>query len=217
MTLLWQSCGQRGGWGTLGPNRSTSIRRNTASSSPLPPAARNGMGSSTTGTAHCPFMLRSIPRRVRCSAAPGRVIRAMSLSRSSRPSSNRSRADAKSTSSSTISAHKTQKVRTFLVAHPNVRLHYTPTYSSWLNQVELWFSKIERDVTACGVYASVTDLRRKLMRYIKQYNKTAKPVRWATPIRRGASHDRCTGRSDGLLSKCHRHALREWLRALKRG
>jgi transposase len=42
-----------------------------------------------------------------------------------------------------LSAHKTQKVRTFLVAHPNVRLHYTPTYSSWLNQVELWFSKIE--------------------------------------------------------------------------
>src|SRR5437763_12965164 len=45
-----------------------------------------------------------------------------------------------------LSAHKTQKVRTFLAAHPEVRLHYTPTYSSWLNQVELWFSKIERDV-----------------------------------------------------------------------
>jgi hypothetical protein len=65
-------------------------------------------------------------------------------------------------------------------------LHYTPTYSSWLNQVELWFSKIERDVIARGVFTSVTDLRRKLMRYIKQYNKTAKPVRWAyaDPTRR---------------------------------
>src|SRR6266852_620300 len=85
-----------------------------------------------------------------------------------------------------LSAHKTQKVRNFLVAHPNVRLHYTPTYSSWLNQVELWFSKIERDVIARGVFTSVTDLRRKLMRYIKQYNKTAKPVRWAyaDPTRR---------------------------------
>ena len=40
-----------------------------------------------------------------------------------------------------LSAHKTPKVRTFLAAHPTVRLHYTPTYSSWLNQVELWFSK----------------------------------------------------------------------------
>jgi len=45
-----------------------------------------------------------------------------------------------------LSTHKTQAVRTFLLAHPNVRLHFTPTYASWLNQVELWFSKIERDV-----------------------------------------------------------------------
>ena len=74
-----------------------------------------------------------------------------------------------------LSAHKTQKVRTFLAAHPGVHLHYTPTYSSWLNQVELWFSKIERDVIARGIFTSVTDLRRKLMRYITHYNKTAKP------------------------------------------
>jgi transposase len=85
-----------------------------------------------------------------------------------------------------LSAHKTQKVRTFLAAHPAVYLHYTPTYSSWLNQVELWFSKIERDVTARGIFTSVSDLRRKLMRYIKQYNKGAKPFRWsyADPTRR---------------------------------
>jgi transposase len=85
-----------------------------------------------------------------------------------------------------LSAHKTQQVRTFLAAHPSVRLHYTPTYSSWLNQVELWFSKIERDVIARGIFTSVTDLRRKLMRYIKQYNKTAKPFRWSyvDPTRR---------------------------------
>jgi hypothetical protein len=48
------------------------------------------------------------------------------------------------------------------------------------------FSKIERDVIARGVFTSVTDLRRKLMRYIKQYNKTAKPLQWAyaDPARR---------------------------------
>src|SRR2546422_274097 len=85
-----------------------------------------------------------------------------------------------------LSTHKTQAVRTFLLEHPHVHLHFTPTYSSWLNQVELWFSKIERDVTARGVFTSVTDLRRKLMRYIKQYNKIAKPVRcaYADPTRR---------------------------------
>ncbi|HEX9084025.1 MAG TPA: IS630 family transposase [Gemmatimonadaceae bacterium] len=85
-----------------------------------------------------------------------------------------------------LSAHKTQKVRTFLAAQPTVRLHYTPTYSSWLNQVELWFSKIERDVIARGIFTSVPDLRRKLLRYIKHYNKTAKPFRWSytDPTRR---------------------------------
>ncbi len=85
-----------------------------------------------------------------------------------------------------LSAHKTQQVRTFLVAHPSVHLHYTPTYSSWLNQVELWFSKIERDVTARGIFTSVTDLRRKLMRDITRYNTTATPIRWsyADPSRR---------------------------------
>lgn len=77
-----------------------------------------------------------------------------------------------------LSAHKTERVREFLSAHPNVQMHFTPTYSSWLNQVELWFAKIERDVIARGVFTSVPDLRRKLMRYIRQYNKDAKPVKW---------------------------------------
>ena len=51
-----------------------------------------------------------------------------------------------------LSAHKAVQVKEFLEAHCNVHLHFTPTYSSWLNQVELWFSKIERDVIARGVF-----------------------------------------------------------------
>jgi transposase len=77
-----------------------------------------------------------------------------------------------------LSAHKTKQVEQFLADHPNVHLHFTPTYSSWLNQVELWFAKIERDVIARGVFTSVADLKRKLMRYIRQYNKVPKPVKW---------------------------------------
>lgn len=77
-----------------------------------------------------------------------------------------------------LSAHKTQKVEDFLAANQNVHLHFTPTYSSWLNQVELWFAKIERDVIARGVFTSVPDLKRKLMRYIRHYNKQPKPVKW---------------------------------------
>ena len=78
-----------------------------------------------------------------------------------------------------LSAHKTTRVREFLADHPNVHLHFTPTYSSWLNQVEIWFAKIERDVIARGVFTSVTDLKRKLMRYIRSHNETAKPIKWS--------------------------------------
>jgi transposase len=76
------------------------------------------------------------------------------------------------------SAHKTKRVEQFLAAHPKVHLHYTPTYSSWLNQVENWFAKIERDVIARGVFTSVKDLARKLRRYIGHYNHAPKPIKW---------------------------------------
>src|SRR5262249_27632214 len=77
-----------------------------------------------------------------------------------------------------LSAHKTTAVEEFLAQHPKVRFHFTPTYSSWLNQVELWFSKIQRDVISRGVFTSVADLARKLRKYIETYAKSAKPFRW---------------------------------------
>lgn len=77
-----------------------------------------------------------------------------------------------------LSAHKTKALDAFLEDHPKVQFHFTPTYSSWLNQVEIWFSKIERDVIARGVFASVADLARKLRKYIRAYGKSAKPFRW---------------------------------------
>jgi transposase len=77
-----------------------------------------------------------------------------------------------------LSAHKTERVELFLAQHPQVKMHFTPTYSSWLNQVECWFSKIERDVIARGVFSSVKDLAKKLMRYIRNYNRQAKPIKW---------------------------------------
>jgi transposase len=77
-----------------------------------------------------------------------------------------------------LSAHKTKLVQAFLAAHTNVRFHFTPTYSSWLNQVEIWFSRIQRDVIARRVFTSVTDQARKLRRYIQAYSAQAKPIRW---------------------------------------
>jgi transposase len=77
-----------------------------------------------------------------------------------------------------LSAHKTKKVSEFLESRPGVKLHFTPTYSSWLNQVEIWFARIEREVISRGVFTSVKDLARKLMRYILMYSKAAKPFKW---------------------------------------
>ncbi len=67
----------------------------------------------------------------------------------------------------------------FLDHHPQVHFHFTPTYSSWLNQVDIWFAKIEREVIARGVFTSVNDLARKPLRHIRHYNKRAEPIRWA--------------------------------------
>ena len=94
-----------------------------------------------------------------------------------------------------LSAHKTTRVAEFLQTHPQVSLHFTPTYSSWLNQVELWFAKIERDVNARGVFTSVKDLAKKLMRYIRHYNKAPKTVKWkyCDPSRRIRTQSVVTG------------------------
>ena len=77
-----------------------------------------------------------------------------------------------------LSAHKTSRVEQFLERNSHVKLHFTPTYSSWLNQVEIWFARLEREVIARGVFTSVKDLSRKLLRYIRAYSKTARPFKW---------------------------------------
>jgi transposase len=77
-----------------------------------------------------------------------------------------------------LSAHKTQAVQQFLAQHPKLRFRFIPTYSSWLNQVELWFAKIQRDVISRGIFTSVADLARKLRTYIGAYAKSARPFRW---------------------------------------
>jgi transposase len=90
-----------------------------------------------------------------------------------------------------LSAHKTTLVQEFLQQNARVHFHFTPTYSSWLNQVELWFAKIEREVIARGIFTSVSDLARKLRRYINAYSANARPFRWkySDPARRIVSNE----------------------------
>ena len=80
-----------------------------------------------------------------------------------------------------LSAHKTKAVADFLEQHPRVRFHFTPTYSSWLNQVEIWFSKIERDVmpVKCSPRSQTGAEVRK---YTRAYAKSARPSAGPTPI-----------------------------------
>lgn len=78
-----------------------------------------------------------------------------------------------------LSAHKHEKVVEWVNTKKRLTLHFTPTYSSWLNQVEIWFSIFSRDVLKGGVWHSKRDLIKQIMDYIKYYNeKRAKPFKW---------------------------------------
>ena len=94
-----------------------------------------------------------------------------------------------------LSAHKSAPVKEFSEAHPKVYLHFTQTCSSWLNQIELWFGKIERDAIARGVFTSFSDLKRKLMRYTRQCNRSPRTVKWkyADPSRHISTKSVVTG------------------------
>lgn len=85
-----------------------------------------------------------------------------------------------------LSAHKIKAVEQFPQDHPKVRFHFTRTYSSWLNQGELWFAEIQRNIIDREVFTSVADLSRKLCRYIRAYEKQAWPFRltYTDPQRR---------------------------------
>jgi transposase len=76
------------------------------------------------------------------------------------------------------SAYKTKKVDEFLEANPSIRIHFVPTYSDWVSQVEIWFSKIQRDVVSRGLCPSVKRFEGKLVRYIRLYSKSEMPIRW---------------------------------------
>ena len=59
-----------------------------------------------------------------------------------------------------------------------IQFIYTPTHTSWLNQVEIWFSILVRRVLKRGDFSSVEDLRCKVLAFIAYFNQTAKPFRW---------------------------------------
>jgi transposase len=77
-----------------------------------------------------------------------------------------------------LKTHSTELVEHFLDQHPHVHLHFTPTHASWLNQVELFFSILERRLLRRGEFGSVEELADRVIAFIKDYNRRAAPFRW---------------------------------------
>jgi len=78
-----------------------------------------------------------------------------------------------------LSVHKDKDVKEWVSKKRKIKLHFTPTYSSWLNQVEMWFNILTKDVVKGGVWRSSEQLASQLLEYVVTYNKTrAKPFEW---------------------------------------
>lgn len=75
-------------------------------------------------------------------------------------------------------AHKTAKVRKWLGAHPRMKMHFTPTGSSWMNMVERFFADITNECIREGSFTSVADLTRSIKKYIARRNACPKPYVW---------------------------------------
>ena len=74
--------------------------------------------------------------------------------------------------------HKHAKVRSWLARKPRYHIHFTPTYSSWLNQVETWFGIITRKTIRRGSFRSTKQLAEKIDQFVKTYNRDSKPFIW---------------------------------------
>ena len=72
----------------------------------------------------------------------------------------------------------TPEVQAWLASHPRVQLHFTPTYASWLNLVEVFFAIIERQALRRGDFASVEELVAAIGRFCDGWNQRCQPFRW---------------------------------------
>jgi transposase len=91
----------------------------------------------------------------------------------------------------TYGTHKHLKVKAWLARHPRYHLHYTPTYSSWLNQVERWFGLITQQAIRRGSFRTVKELVHKIDAYVVNYNLHRRPFVW-------------TATADSILAKLKR-------------
>jgi len=77
-----------------------------------------------------------------------------------------------------VSSHKSKAVQRWSESHPQVFFHFVPTYSSWLNLVELFFSLVQTKVVARGAFPSKSDLVAKLLAFVEKFNREGKRFQW---------------------------------------
>lgn len=77
-----------------------------------------------------------------------------------------------------LSTHKTPAVHRWFLRHPRFNLHFTPTYSSWLNQVERWFALLETKALKRGVHRSTVELEKAIYEFIEASNESPRPFAW---------------------------------------
>ena len=80
-----------------------------------------------------------------------------------------------------LATHKPKRDR-WLARHPNVRLHFTPTYSAWLNQIEIWFSILQSNSLAGASFTKVQQLKDHIDAFVETYNARAVPFAWTKPV-----------------------------------
>jgi transposase len=79
-----------------------------------------------------------------------------------------------------LSVHKGKQVKRWLSKHSRFIFHFTPVHCSWMNQVEQWFSILQRKRLKIADSSSTDDLRAKLYQYIELWNQNAHPFKWTT-------------------------------------
>src|ERR1035438_10283104 len=80
-----------------------------------------------------------------------------------------------------LNTHK-PKTDGWLRRHRRVHFHYTPTYASWLNQVECWFSILTRQALQGASFTSPQQLRQAIDQFVTVYNQTASPFEWRKAV-----------------------------------
>ena len=90
--------------------------------------------------------------------------------------------------------HKHAKVKAWLAKRPRFHIHYTPTYASWLNQVERWFGIITQRAIRRGSFSSVKQLTDKINRFVHDYNTKTSPFVW-------------TATADSIIAKVERLSM----------